>query len=138
MLYSCLFLSSVHGIAKEDEGTHYDMDENIIMLDAETFSDSVLNSPTAWFIEFYSRWCGHCKIFAPTYRELAKDVADWQQVVRIAAVDCMSKSATGLDTGRRICFAKPFFIGGMPDFRFFPAETTDKTFAGHKRKYEGN
>ena len=32
------------------------------------------NSHTAWVVEFYSSWCGHCHHFAPTWKEIATRV----------------------------------------------------------------
>lgn len=35
---------------------------------------ALTNSSTAWFVEFYSSWCGHCQHFAPTMKELGRDI----------------------------------------------------------------
>jgi len=35
---------------------------------------ALTNSSTAWVVEFYSSWCGHCQHFAPTWKELGKNI----------------------------------------------------------------
>ena len=41
-------------------------DIGITILDVKNFKETVLHSSTAWMVEFYSSWCGHCVRFAPT------------------------------------------------------------------------
>lgn len=47
---------------------------DLISLSAFNFSTQVLSKDSnAWLIEFYSPSCRHCKAFAPTWYELAKN-----------------------------------------------------------------
>ena len=46
---------------------------------------SVLNSRSLWFINFYSDMCSHCHELAPTWRQLAREL---EGVIRIGAVNC--------------------------------------------------
>ena len=46
---------------------------------------SVLNSRSIWFINFYSPMCSHCHDLAPAWRRLARDL---EGVIRIGAVNC--------------------------------------------------
>jgi len=46
---------------------------------------SVLNSHSLWFINFYSPMCSHCHELAPTWRRLAREL---EGVIRIGAVNC--------------------------------------------------
>merc|ERR1712025_1284725 len=103
-----------------DDPPLYDQDDEVVILDADNFHDMIHNSSHCWFVKFYSNWCGHCKSFSPTYKQLAKDIKDWQPVIRLASYDCSIKSRSGKDNGRAVCFARPFYISGMPDMKFFP------------------
>lgn len=46
---------------------------------------SVLNSNSLWFINFYSAMCSHCHTLAPVWRTLAKEM---EGVIRFGAVNC--------------------------------------------------
>lgn len=50
--------------------------DKIVLLENDTIS-SIYNSSFAWFVEFYSSWCGHCQSFAPHWKYLAKQVEGW-------------------------------------------------------------
>lgn len=45
--------------------------DNVLELDALNFNSSVYNQPRAFFIEFYSSWCGHCIHYKPKWVEFA-------------------------------------------------------------------
>lgn len=47
--------------------------------------ESVINSDSSWFVNFYSPLCSHCHHLAPTWKEVAKLL---DGVVKIAAVNC--------------------------------------------------
>ncbi|CAF0707832.1 unnamed protein product, partial [Brachionus calyciflorus] len=64
----------------------YDDDPEVITLSRSDFRQTVVNSNTIWFINFYSTQCSHCHELAPTWRELAKLL---DGVVKIGAVNCM-------------------------------------------------
>ena len=53
-------------------GVLYSSADHIVLLENDTISSVVHNSPSAWVVEFYSSFCGHCHAFAPTWKKLAK------------------------------------------------------------------
>ncbi|KAK2178973.1 hypothetical protein NP493_521g01093 [Ridgeia piscesae] len=63
----------------------YDDDPEIITLSSSDFEQSVENTDTIWFINFYSPQCSHCHELAPTWREVAREL---EGVIRIGAVNC--------------------------------------------------
>ncbi|VDM75223.1 unnamed protein product [Strongylus vulgaris] len=71
--------------------TLYAAEDLVLQLDDNTFNDTIFcvgEKCTSYLVEFYSDWCGHCRSFAPLYKALANDVRGWQDVVKIAAINC--------------------------------------------------
>uniref|UniRef100_A0A0N4Z162 Sulfhydryl oxidase n=1 Tax=Parastrongyloides trichosuri TaxID=131310 RepID=A0A0N4Z162_PARTI len=76
-------------------GTHptlYTDEDYVIQLDNDTFIDTVYcenqENCTAFIVEYYADWCGHCRSYAPMYKDLANDIKKWMKVVKIAAINC--------------------------------------------------
>jgi len=42
----------------------YNANDKVTVLTSQNFSSTVYNSSTAWLIEFYASWCGHCQYYA--------------------------------------------------------------------------
>lgn len=42
----------------------YTANDKVTILTAQNFSSTVYNSKTAWLVEFYASWCGHCQSYA--------------------------------------------------------------------------
>ncbi|NXE22123.1 QSOX1 oxidase, partial [Ardeotis kori] len=73
----------------------------------------LLGSPSAWAVEFFASWCGHCIHFAPTWRALAHDLREWRPAVMLAAIDCADEA------NQQVC--TEFGITGFPTLKFFRA-----------------
>lgn len=56
-------------------GALYEASASLEVLDSNNFHEVLLGKQTAWVVEFYAKWCGHCKSFAPVFRALAEDIA---------------------------------------------------------------
>lgn len=69
----------------------YNSNDKIVILVAKNFSSTIYQSETAWLVEFYASWCGHCQRYAKTYRQIGIDTLAWKSVVRIAAINCYAE-----------------------------------------------
>ncbi|KAL0978978.1 hypothetical protein UPYG_G00178780 [Umbra pygmaea] len=87
----------------------------VVILSSATIKQNLLNSSTAWLIQFYSSWCGHCIQYSPTWKALAGDVKDWEQAIRVGVLDCAQEN--NFDT------CKEFGVHFYPTFRYFKARS---------------
>jgi hypothetical protein len=62
------------GIGKTN-GLYGPSDRGIVNLETGNFSSTIVGSKTAWIVEFYSSYCGHCINFAPHFKEFAIQIA---------------------------------------------------------------
>jgi len=77
-----------------------------IELTEQSFKDLVLNGKSAWMLEFYAPWCGHCKQLAPAWKKAALKM---RGQVKFGAIDATVH--TGL--------ASKYGIKGYPTIKFF-------------------
>ncbi|KAL6256379.1 hypothetical protein P5V15_012493 [Pogonomyrmex californicus] len=63
----------------------YQYDENVVYLTKNDYFESIINSDSSWFVNFYSPMCSHCHHLAPVWRKVAKLL---NSVMKIAAVNC--------------------------------------------------
>ena len=42
----------------------YNANDKVVILTSHNFSSTVYQAKTAWLIEFYASWCGHCQSYA--------------------------------------------------------------------------
>lgn len=42
----------------------YNQNDKVVILVGKNFSSTVYQSATAWLVEFYASWCGHCQHYA--------------------------------------------------------------------------
>ncbi|XP_049632424.1 sulfhydryl oxidase 1 isoform X1 [Suncus etruscus] len=95
----------------------YSPSDPLTLLQADTVRPKVLGSRSAWAVEFFASWCGHCIAFAPTWKALANDVKGWRPALQLAVLDCAD------ETNSDVC--RSFDISGFPTVRFFKAFTKD-------------
>uniref|UniRef100_A0A7N5JEJ8 Sulfhydryl oxidase n=1 Tax=Ailuropoda melanoleuca TaxID=9646 RepID=A0A7N5JEJ8_AILME len=108
-----LLLLAVAGASAAPRSALYSSSDPLTLLQADTVRGAVLGSSSAWAVEFFASWCGHCIAFAPTWKALANDVKDWRPALNLAALDCAD------ETNSAIC--RDFNIPGFPTVRFFKA-----------------
>lgn len=99
-------------------------------------SDSVpqlFNTPSAFLLELYATWCGHCAAFAPVFRSLARDISEWKPAVDLVAIDCADEE------NRKAC--TNLGVSGYPTLKFFPAyssnESVGESLRGFPRDVQG-
>ena len=51
-------------LPSRDSASLYTANDKIAVLSGSNFSSTVYQSKTAWLIEFYASWCGHCQSYA--------------------------------------------------------------------------
>uniref|UniRef100_A0A8C2YUL8 Thioredoxin domain-containing protein n=1 Tax=Chinchilla lanigera TaxID=34839 RepID=A0A8C2YUL8_CHILA len=109
-------------------GALYSSSDPVRLLQADTVRGAVLNSRSAWAVEFFASWCGHCIAFAPTWKALANDVKGWSPALNLAALDCAD------ETNNAVC--RDFNILGFPSVKFFKAFSkngSETTLPGWRR-----
>lgn len=52
----------------------YTEEDPVVILSSDNLKQTVFNSSSAWLLQFYSSWCGHCIQYSPTWKALAGDV----------------------------------------------------------------
>lgn len=52
----------------------YSSEDKVTQLTTNNFNENVYNSSSAWVVQFYNSWCGHCIKFSPIWKELAADI----------------------------------------------------------------
>ncbi|CAF2870317.1 unnamed protein product [Rotaria sp. Silwood2] len=93
----------------------YNANDKITVFTSQNFSSTVYRSETAWLVEFYASWCGHCQSYANTYREIAIDTWMWNTIVRIGAINCY--------VGDNKALCRQHNIRGYPTMLFIPPGT---------------
>ncbi|XP_076822343.1 sulfhydryl oxidase 2-like isoform X2 [Clavelina lepadiformis] len=90
----------------------YNSTDNVTIFNGNSLLPVLANSSNLWLIEYYIDWCGHCQEFAPTFKALAKDVAEWCPVITLGVVNCADAENKGLCSQRN--------VDAVPDLRFHP------------------
>lgn len=110
----------------------YTEEDPLVILSSGSLKSSVTNSSSAWLVQFFSSWCGHCIQYSSTWKALAQDVKDWQQTISVAVLDCAQEE--NFD----VC--KEFSIKFYPTFKYFRAHSpeTDRgtTYRGADREIQ--
>ncbi|XP_061586135.1 sulfhydryl oxidase 2 [Cololabis saira] len=91
----------------------YTEEDPLVILTRASLKPALTNSSSAWLIQFYSSWCGHCIHYSDTWKALAHDVKDWQEAITVAVLDC------ALEENFDVC--KEYGIKFYPTFKHFRA-----------------
>lgn len=52
----------------------YTEEDPLVILSSSSLKSTVSNSSSAWLVQFFSSWCGHCIHYSSTWKALAQDV----------------------------------------------------------------
>lgn len=95
----------------------YTEGDPLMILSSSSLKSTVSNSSSAWLVQFFSSWCGHCIQYSSTWKALARDVKDWQQAISVAVLDCAQEE--NFD----VC--KEYSIKFYPTFKYFHAHSSE-------------
>nr|XP_046242417.1 sulfhydryl oxidase 2 [Scatophagus argus] len=110
----------------------YTEEDPLVILSSSSLKPIVSNSSSAWLVQFFSSWCGHCIQYSSTWKALAQDVKDWQQAISVAVLDCAQEE--NFD----VC--KEYSIKFYPTFKYFRAHSPETergtTYRGADREIQ--
>lgn len=104
--------SSYEALIKQPEDLGlYNSTDKVRILTEVNFKDQVLDRNRSILVEFYNSYCGHCRKFAPAYKELAEKIYGWRDVLPVSAIDCAA------DENNAIC--RDYEIMAYPTLRYY-------------------
>lgn len=89
----------------------YNHTDKVKILNDINFNEEVLQRNRSILVEFYNSYCGHCKRFAPIYKQLADRLFGWRDILPISAIDCAAEE------NNAIC--RQYEVMGYPSLRYF-------------------
>ncbi|XP_055858943.1 sulfhydryl oxidase 1 [Episyrphus balteatus] len=89
----------------------YNSTDKVNVLNDTNFKSNVVGQNHASLVEFYNSYCGHCKRFAPVYKELAEDCYKWRDFLKVQAIDCAAEE------NNDIC--REYEVMAYPTMRYF-------------------
>ncbi|KAF8381544.1 hypothetical protein PRIPAC_70686, partial [Pristionchus pacificus] len=105
----------------------YDPSDPILELDNDNFNASVYGQKRAFFVEFYSSWCGACIGYAPTFKKFARQLESWSSVVQVTVVNCAD------DKNMPLC--REHQIAAFPTLKYFKYNSAS---AGDAQPFNGD
>lgn len=96
---------------------------SITKADLSNFEDIVINSGKPVLVDFWAEWCGPCRSLAPLLEEVANEMGDDIQIVKV-----------NVDENGEL--AQKFGIRSIPTMIFFKNGEANKTLIGVQPKTE--
>ena len=92
-------------------------------VDQNTFNDIVLKASRPVVVDFWAEWCGPCKALAPILDEIATELGEKAQVVKV-------------NVDENTDLAQKYGIRGIPTLIFFKDGKVKSTLVGNQPKSE--
>lgn len=92
----------------------YSKSDKVEILTARNFEKKVYGHKHAYLIQFYNSYCGHCRAFAPKFKEFASELVRWKNVIKLGVIDC------SIEENNEIC--RQFEIMAYPSLRYLQAD----------------
>uniref|UniRef100_A0A158Q8B1 Sulfhydryl oxidase n=1 Tax=Elaeophora elaphi TaxID=1147741 RepID=A0A158Q8B1_9BILA len=129
IVISILFVErvTVTEVDYDEPSSLYGPNDHITVLNSDNFNRKIYNKNQAFFVEFFSSWCGACIGYAETYKQLARQLLQWEPIVQIAAVDCANSQ------NLRLC--REHNVDAFPTIKYFKYKSTAPSDAV---TYKGN
>ena len=96
---------------------------NLKNVDQNAFDGTVLKANKPVLVDFWAEWCGPCKALAPILDEIASEVGDKAEVVKV-----------NVDEAGEL--AQKYGIRGIPTLIFFKDGEVKSTLVGNQPKAE--
>uniref|UniRef100_A0A3P8U2L8 Quiescin sulfhydryl oxidase 2 n=1 Tax=Amphiprion percula TaxID=161767 RepID=A0A3P8U2L8_AMPPE len=90
----------------------YTEEDPLVILSSGSLRTTVSNSSSAWLVQFFSSWCGHCIQYSGTWKALAGDVQEWQEAISVGVLDCAQEENFDVCKEFSIKFYPTFKIDG--------------------------
>lgn len=71
------------GVTRADDGAESEKPDYVYQLKDANFEQVFSNTNNPIVIDFSATWCGPCRIFAPTYHEVADEMHDKAQFFQV-------------------------------------------------------
>jgi len=117
-ILTLVFISLRLSQISADEKSLYAPGDNVLELDVTNFDSSVFHQQRAFFVEFYSSWCGHCINYKPKWVEFATNLKDWSSVVQVTVINCADEKNSP------VC--REHEIDAFPTLKYFPPGSSSK------------
>lgn len=89
----------------------YDENDDVVIYTSKNLDENIYEKPYGTLLEFYNSFCGHCRNYAPHYKNFSSDILRWNRFIKVGAIDCAA------DENLEKC--TEYEINAYPTLRYF-------------------